>query len=134
MWSTAEPLETGVAGRVHVLWCSSDADEYTIRAAYVAELSGQYDFLAARLQDLSEQALIGAGAVHVGGVEKIDADVERCVEHAEIGGFIGRPVEVRHAHAAETDGGDFEALRTEFATRNDNAHDSSQQVKWESAS
>ena len=92
----------------------------------MAELGGQHDVLAARPQDLSEQALVGAGAVHVGGVEKVDADIERGIEHAEIGGRIGRPVEVRHAHAPEADGGDFETLLTQFATRNYHTHGGSQ--------
>src|SRR5258708_39973816 len=111
---------------MHVFGCTIDADEHAIGTAHIAELGGQHDFPAARLQDLPEQALVGTGAVHVGGVEKVDADVERGVEHAEIGGFIRRPVEVRHAHAAEADGGDFKALKTQFTARNYHAHDSSQ--------
>ena len=122
----AEPLEAGIAGRMYVLGCSIDAGERAIGAAHMTELGGQHDVLAARPQDLSEQALVGAGAIHVGGVEKVDADVEGGIEHAEIGCRIGRPVEVRHAHATEADGGDFETLLTQFATRNYHTHGGSQ--------
>jgi len=95
-------------------------DECTIRTAYVAELVASTTSSRRVFKTFPSRRSLRR-CVHVGGVEKIDADVERGVEHAEIGGFIGRPVEVRHAHAAETDGGDFKALRAEFATRNDHA-------------
>jgi hypothetical protein len=101
---------------------SVDAEERAVGTAHVAELGGEHDFLAARFQDLRQQALVGTDAVHVGGVEEVDADVERGIEHAEIGRFIGRAIEVRHAHAAQADGGDLRPCGPSVATRNFHAH------------
>ena len=95
----AETLETGIAGLTHVLGCSIDAEGRAVGTARNAEFGGEHDFVAARFQYLPEQALVGTDAVHVGSVEKVDADIERGVEHAEIGGFIGRAIEVGHTHA-----------------------------------
>ncbi len=89
-----------------------------VGTAHDAELGGEHDFVAARLHDLCQQPLVGAHAVDIGGIEEVDADIERGIEHTQIRDFIGRSVEVRHAHAAEADRRDFQALRAKFATRN----------------
>jgi len=111
-----------------------DADECTIRTAYVAELGGQYDFSRRVFKTFPSRRSLAPVPYTSGCRENLMPMSSAAVEHAEIGGFIGRPVEVPTCHAAETDGGDFKALRAEFATRNDHAHDSSQQVSGESAS
>ena len=70
-----------------------------------AELRRDDGVLAARAERLSEKALAFGPAVHVGGVEEIDAGVERGVHH------IGRSLLVdRHAEvvAADSDDGDVQ--------------------------
>src|SRR3546814_4835470 len=78
--------------------------------AHVAELGGEHDLVATRGQHLGQQPLVLTDAVHVGGVEEVDADVQRVVEHREIGGLLAGAVEVGHAHAAQADGGHGRAL------------------------
>jgi hypothetical protein len=96
----AQALQAGVAGGAHVLRPAVHTEDFTRGPAHDAELGGQHHFAAARAQHLRQQTFVGAAAVHVGGIEKIHSDVERMVQHGEIGGLVGRAVEVRHAHAA----------------------------------
>src|SRR3546814_18170764 len=58
----------------------------------------------------SDLPLVLTDAVHVGGVEEVDADVQRVVEHREIGGLLAADVEVGHDNAAQADGGHVRAL------------------------
>ena len=53
--------------------------------------------------------LVVAGAVHVGGVEEGDAEFDRAFERRSDSASSRRAIEVRHAHAAEADSGDFQA-------------------------
>jgi hypothetical protein len=119
-----EPLQTGIASRVHILRCSVDSKQRAIGSAHVAKLGGEHNFLAARFQDFGQQAFVGADAITIGRIEEIDADIERGIEHAQIRGFIGRSVVLGHTHAAEANGRDFEAVGPQFATWND--HDFSE--------
>jgi hypothetical protein len=49
----------------------------------------------------ADQFLVGEGAVGVRRVEKGDAGVEGRVDGGDRLGIVVRPVEVRHAHAAQ---------------------------------
>jgi hypothetical protein len=97
-------LETRIACATHVLGASVDAEECAVRTAHAAKFGGEHDLVTPRLQHLSQQALIGTETVRVGGIQKVDADIEGGVEDAQIGGLIRRAIELRHAHAAEPDG------------------------------
>ena len=80
----AQALQAGVAGAAHVLWPAVDAEEGAVRAAHVAELGGDHDLVTAGAQDVRQQAFVGArDAVHVGGVEKIHADVDGAVDDVQ---------------------------------------------------
>src|SRR5207247_775005 len=70
---------------------------------------------AARAPD---QLLVGVGAVHVGRVEEVDAQVERAVDGRDRLAVVVRAVELRHAHAAEADGGDGGAEASELPSWN----------------
>ena len=62
-----------------------------------------------------DQLLVGVRAVDVGRVEQGDAEVERAVDGGDRLVVVARAVELRHAHAAEADGGDRQALAAESA-------------------
>jgi len=74
----------------------------------VAELGGQLDVVAAAGDGLADQLLVREGAVHVGGVEERHAEVEGPVDGGDRLGLVAAAVELRHAHAAEAEGGDGE--------------------------
>ena len=82
--------------------------------ADVAELGGEHDLVAAVLDRPADELLVGERAVHVGGVEEVDAEVEGAVDRGDRLGVVAAGVEVGHAHAAESEGGDGE-LRAERA-------------------
>jgi hypothetical protein len=78
-----QPLQAGVAGGAHVLWSAVDAEESAVGRAHAAELGCEHHLVAARRQQRRQQALVGPHAVHVCGVEEIDADVQRVVQHGQ---------------------------------------------------
>src|SRR5207249_10866313 len=64
------------------------------------------DLVAPAADPAPDELLVGVGAVHVGGVEEVDAEVERAVDGRDRFAVVVRAVELRHPHAAEADGGD----------------------------
>ena len=78
--------------------------------ADVGEFGGEEDFVAAGADRLADQLFVVADAVGVGGVEEVDAQIERAEEGR--GGFcvVALAVEFAHAHAAKTHAGDDCAL------------------------
>ena len=53
---------------------------------------------------LADELLVGEGAVHVGGVEEADAEVEGPVDGVDALLLVRRAVELAHPHAAEAEG------------------------------
>ena len=78
--------------------------------AHVAELGGEDDLVAAAGDRPADQLLVGERAVHVGGVEEGDAELERAVDRRDRLGLVAGAVELRHAHAAEAERRYFEVL------------------------
>ena len=78
--------------------------------AHVAELGGEHDLVAAVGDRAADEPLVGERAVHVGGVEEGDAELERAVDRRDRLALVGRSVELRHPHAAESERRDFEVL------------------------
>ncbi len=111
----AEALEAGVAGLANVFGPAVDAEEFAVGAAHVAELGGENDAVAAVADGAADELLVASGAVHVGGVEEVDAGVEGAVDDGDGFGVVGGSVELRHAHAAEAERGDVEAVASEGA-------------------
>ena len=108
-------LQARVAGGADIVGPAVDALEAAVFAANVAELGRDDHPLAPLAHDTADQFLVRADAVHVGGVEEGDAEVERAVDRRDRLCLVADAVEIGHAHAAETEGGDFEALLAEFA-------------------
>ena len=70
---------------------------------------------AAAPQGAADELLVRVRAVDVGGVEHRDAEVERPVDRGDRLRLVAGAVEVGHAHAAEADRPDLEALGAEPA-------------------
>ena len=81
----------------------------------VGELGRDDDLVAMLAQRLADQLLVVADAVHIGGVEKVDAEFDRALQRR--GGFVivARTVELRHPHASESQFRYFESLAAEFS-------------------
>jgi hypothetical protein len=104
----AEPPEGCVARLVDVLRRSVDAEVGPALVADVAELGGEHDLVTTPLDCLADEPFVGERAVHVGGVEEGDAEVEGAMDRRDRLCIVAPGVEVGHAHAAEAEGGDGE--------------------------
>ena len=78
-----QPLEGGVARLADVLRPAVDAQPSTDRAAHVAELRGEHHPVAAAPDRPAHELLVGERAVHVRGVEKRDAELERALNRRD---------------------------------------------------
>ena len=77
----AEPPEAVVAGLPDVLRLAADAARRRVGlAADVAELGGEDDLVASAPDGLADQRFVVADAIHIGGVEEVDAEVEGAVD------------------------------------------------------
>ena len=97
----------------HIFGPAIDAKEGAIGCAHVAELGGDHELLPLALDGAADQFLVGAHAIHVGGVEEGDAELEGAVDGGDRFRIVTPGIEVRHAHAAQPHGGHFE--RSEIA-------------------
>src|SRR6185369_17515234 len=109
-----EALEARVARLRHVLRSAVDPRS-AVRFPHVAELGGQDHLVALALQGAAQQLLALAPAVEIGGVEEVDAEVQRAVDHRDGLRVVSLAVDVRHGHAAEADGGDRQCALPECA-------------------
>ena len=66
--------------RADVVGRAVDAEPAAVGRALVAELGGEHDLVAAAGDGAADQLLVGERAVHVGGVEEGDAEVEGAVD------------------------------------------------------
>src|SRR5262249_40205467 len=81
-----------------------------------AELGGDHDLTAKRLQRFAHQLLVGEGTVNLRCVEEGDAPLNRRVKKRDHLLLVAnRAVAVAHAHAAETERRDFQITFTECA-------------------
>ena len=113
----AEPLEARVTGLANVLGAAVDADPAAVRIALVAELRREHDLVAAIGDRSADELFVGERPVHVGGVEEVDTELDRAMDRRDCFAFVGRSVELRHAHAAEAEGRDFELSKLAFLHR-----------------
>src|SRR6267378_5397744 len=106
----AQPLQTSLAGSLHIVGLAVDAAGIGIAGiADNSKLCGQHDLVALALDRASNEFFILVGPVDVSGVEEVNAEFERSVNGRDRFGVIAAGVKLRHAHAAEAEGGNFEA-------------------------
>ena len=112
----AQAAQAGLAGGADVLGPAVDAANGGVRlTADEAELGGEGDLVAPAGDGAADELLVFEGAVHVGGVEKGDAVIQRIVNGGDGFLVVAPAVKVRHAHAAEAEWRNDEALGSEFA-------------------
>ena len=102
MWSTPSRAERSFAGPAHVVGIAPDRPHGRIGGADDPELGGQHHLVPATGDGPAHQLLVEERAVHVGGVEEGHPEVEGPVDGGHRLVFVSRPVELAHAHAAET--------------------------------
>lgn len=97
----AEPSQARLAGGADVIRAPAHALEGAVLAANVAELGGENHRVAAIADRTPDQLLVTAYPVHVGGVQKRHAEIDRALNGRDRLGFVGLPIEFGHAHATE---------------------------------
>ena len=97
----SESSQRRLAGGADVLGAAVDPEELTLLAAHVPELRRDYDLVATVGDRLADELLIRERAVHVGGVEERDPELERAVDRRDRLTLVSGSVELGHAHAAE---------------------------------
>src|SRR5947207_4340690 len=81
------------------------------------ELRCDHDFPPAAGDRAPDQVLVGEGTVHLGRVEERDPEIERAVDRGDRLGLVGLAVGLAHAHAAQAERRNLEALPAEPALR-----------------
>jgi hypothetical protein len=81
-----------------------------------AEFGGDHHLVSYGLQGLTDNLLVGEGAVDLGGVEEGDAPIHRLADQRDAL-LLGQRVTVAEVqpHAAEADGRDFQIAFSKFA-------------------
>ena len=88
----AEPLQARVARAAHVLGLAVDAAvARAVRVAHDAELRGEDDLVAAIADRPADELLVRERAVDVGGVEEVDAELERAMDRRDRLGLVVGP-------------------------------------------
>ena len=108
----AQPLEARLAGLRHVLGPAVDPGG-AVRLPQVAELGGQHHPVALAPEGPAQQLLVLPPAVHVGGVQEVDAQVEGAVDDRDGLRVVALAVDVGHGHAPESDGRDGQCALAE---------------------
>ena len=107
-----EPLQRALDGQADVLGAAVEAARAVAAVQDRAELRRDHHLVPATGERASEQFLVQVRPVHLRGVEQGDAEVDRAVDRRDRTGLVGAGtgVEGRHAHAAEADASDLEAV------------------------
>ena len=112
----AQAPQAALDGAPDILGAAADAARRRIRRiAQDAELGGQEHLLPFAFDRFPHQRFVGVRAIHVGGVEQRDAQLQRPVQRDD--GFLpigAGGVEVAHAHASQPQGGDDGTVGTQF--------------------
>ena len=111
-----QPPQAGLAGGHHMF--GPPIGHARAAPVGVAEFGGDDDLVASSLKGAREQALIVPPAIFVGGVEKIDAHIQRLVDQAHALFVIRRTVGAGGGGAAKTQREDAEAAAANGAGRN----------------
>src|SRR5215210_4262380 len=106
----AESLERTIARLPNILRPAVHSEKAAVLPALVAELGGEYDLVAPPADSAAHQPLVGEGSVHVGRVEEVDLQIQRAMNGRDRLLVIRAAIELRHAHAAQTQSRDAEAF------------------------
>ncbi len=109
----AEPPQRVVARFLHVLGPAVHAAVGGIAAADDPELGGEHDLVAPVGDRTAHQLLVGAAAVHRGGVEEAHPQLQRAMDSGDRLGVVALAVELGHPHAPQPLGGCGQSLCAE---------------------
>jgi len=109
-----EALQARVARLRHVLGAAVHAHA-AVGIPHVAELGGDDHLPSSAADRPAHQLFVVARAVHVGGVEEVDAQLEGAVDDGDRRRVVALAVDAGHRHAAEADRRDGQRAASERA-------------------
>jgi len=116
----AETAQAALAGFADIVGFAVDAAGPGIGGvANDAEFGGEDDFVALAHDGASDELFVSVRSVDVGGVEEGDAEIDGLVDGGDGFGVVASGVELRHAHAAESFGGNLESAAAKRAGLHD---------------
>ena len=113
----AEAAQARLTRLAHVLGAAVDARRAAVGVGHEPELGREHDLVAAVADGAAHELLVVPGAVDVGGVEQVDAEVERAVDRRDAVGLVRAAVRAGHRHAAQADRRDVGAHLAELPHR-----------------
>src|SRR5713101_9393580 len=105
-----KPAQTSFACFTHVI--GFPADPAKLRLFWIAQnskLRRNHNLFATTFERAAEQFFIGMRPIHVGGVEECDAELKRAMDCRDRFLVVASAVKIGHAHAAESQGGNYRA-------------------------
>ena len=111
----AQPPERRVARLAHVLRRSVYADVRSGRVAHVPELRREHDRGPPIPDSSSDQNFVRMRAIHVGGIEKRDAEIQGPMNRPRGLLIVAPRVELGHAHTPKPNRGNGWAVCTELS-------------------
>src|SRR6266851_3506311 len=113
----AETPQRALAGLAHVLGLAADSKPLAIRTTDDPEFRGDHHLIAPAFDRATDQLLVLKRTVRIGGVEECNSQLDRAFDGGDRFGFVGRPIELAHAHAAKAESGHFQASQFSFSMR-----------------
>jgi hypothetical protein len=105
-----------VAGAAHIVRVATDAAALGVgRVPEDSELGGKNHLVAPAAEEAPQEFLVRKWSVHIGGVQKGDAELKRAPQGGDRFRVIPSGVELRHPHAPEPLSGHDQALPAEGA-------------------
>src|SRR5436305_4077070 len=105
-----EPSQRSLARLLNILRLAAQPEPSAVSSAHVAELRRDDNVVAMSVDCPTDELFVRERTVGVRGVEEGDAERERALDRRQRFGIITPEVEVGHAHTAQAEGGDSEAL------------------------
>src|SRR5436190_18712697 len=115
----AQSLQRRLARATHVFRRPIDPEPRSVFLAHVAELCCEHDLVATVANGLADEPLVREWPVNVGGVQKIDAEIQRSANRRNRLRVVTLTVELGHSHAAETDGRDHRTAAPKLTSLHD---------------
>ena len=100
----AEPLQALVTAFADIFRPAIYANKLSLGPPDIAKLGGQNHLIATALDGAAHEVFVDSATVHVGGVEEVDAQIERPMDGGDGFVVVTGAIEFRHSHAAQAEG------------------------------
>ena len=112
-----ESPQAALAGPAHVIrFAIHSAPSGVIGIADDTILRSDNNLLTASTNSFADQLFVSKWSVHIGGVEEVNAKLQRTMNRGQRLIVITSAVEFRHPHAAQAHGGNREPAASQFAS------------------